>query len=217
MQVFQLWRERYSCSLESRNSTTLTLYNKPHRIFFFEREKVKSLSASPLPRSIWELSRRQYLANVSLAHVELSRVSFGVFSSSELGPSTLYGRAWLPVSEGVCLPIRAVRLTSVWTLVVGDPQWWDLANSMLQRTFILLFLFTVQSLERFVTLSFRYILLNLRQSWPSTAGYKPLVPFHEGNYYIRPLIQTLLLLQNLIFFLLLRPLKALVPIPWSFV
>lgn len=62
--------------------------------------------------------------------------------------------------KGLCLPIRAVRVTSVWTLVVGGPQWWNLANSMLQRTFILLFLFTVQSFERFVT-SFCYFLLNL--------------------------------------------------------
>lgn len=102
VQVFQLWRERYSCNLESRNSTTLALYNKPHRrvffsfLFFFEGKSQES--ASPLTRSIWELSRRLYLPNVSLAHVELSRVAFGVFSSSELGPS-LYGRVWLPVSE----------------------------------------------------------------------------------------------------------------------
>lgn len=139
VQVFQLWRERYSYNLESRDSTTLTLYNKPHRrdFFFFEREKVKSL---PL---LWQETSENWAEDSIYLMFLWPTWSFPgwhlvCFQVQSLGFLLCMAGLGCLYLKGLCLLIRAVRVTLVWTLF-GDPQWWDLAYSVLQRTFILLF------------------------------------------------------------------------------
>lgn len=124
VQVFQLWRERYSYNLQSRDSTMLTLYNKPHRRDFFFLRGKKSRVCLPL---LWQEASENWAEDSIYLMFLWPTWSFPgwhlvCFQVQILGLLLCMAELGCLYLKGLCLPIRAVRVTSVWTLVVGGPQ-----------------------------------------------------------------------------------------------